>query len=206
MPSLKKFIHSKELSNPYVNRYHPGHTSTRTPNPAVSSSYYPTYPQPAAHFPTITKHLPKDPATFSRRPSPLRQFDSSAARSGQGVSHTGCGNPQPAPSPLPASALHGHEQPNGRQQPLQSYQAANTTGGDAAMGIRVPQVPQGRVDHAGSFVEDEMERETRPTQLEGRVYATDEQRMVIRYDAIVHEEWREREEEERAAAARAASA
>ena len=52
MPSFfKKLILGKELSNPYVNRYHPGHISTGAPNP-TSTTRYPTYPQPAEHFPS----------------------------------------------------------------------------------------------------------------------------------------------------------
>ncbi|KAF2631244.1 hypothetical protein BU25DRAFT_407767 [Macroventuria anomochaeta] len=254
MPSFfKKLIYGKKLSNPYVNPYHPGHTSIGSPN-SSSTSPYPTYPQPPEDFSDHSMHptsltlstrlqprsaIPlgsrdylgearllagRDPVTG--RPVPPQQFDSYAARSGQSISPTGHGNPQP-----PNAQLVGI--PDGRQQPLQSYQAASgasfnpypeagdptqwepkswhpgevngnpyVTGGDAAMGRPIPQTETGRVNHAGTFVK----KAGRKTNLEGRVYATDKQRVGTRYDIVVREERRKKENEQAAAAAAARAA
>lgn len=197
MPSFfKKLIYGKELSNPYLNRYHPGHTSTGAPLPSTSS--FPTYQQPAEHVQSYTtspdatsvtqptNHTPsplaialdprdylaearqlagRDPVTG--RPAPVQQFSTYAARSGQTISPTGRGNPQPAQRPLqnypaasePAFTPFPDAEPTARWSPKgwhtgELHANPYISGGAAAMGRRVPKTEKGRVNHAGIFVQD----------------------------------------------------
>lgn len=129
MPSfLKKLFLGKELSNPYVNQYHPGHRATPQPTQHVPNyaeqamNPNPTRLPPRSDSPTYLEEArrlaDRDPIT-GRALSP-QQFDSYAARSGQTISPTGHGNPQPRPAAHPIRT-------SGGENPY-------VTGGDAAVG------------------------------------------------------------------------
>ena len=169
MPSfLKKLIYGKELSNPYVNPYHPGHISTGPPHPALP------IPNPHAAHPTSS--------TLFTRPVSPTYLEEARRLAGR--------------DPVTGRRVPAHQHPSGaqtgshpeyanqqqqQQQPLQPYRSANEAfkpypeaqgtvqwepgrfytgevsanpyvkGGDAAMGRSVP---VDTVNHAAVFVRD----------------------------------------------------
>jgi hypothetical protein len=109
MPSfLKKLLLGKDLSNPYVNKYHPGHRATPQPTQHVPNHAaqvvepHPTSLNPSTQIPPrpvsptyleeARRLAGRDPVT-GRALSP-EQVDSYAARSEQ-TTHTGWGRQQP---------------------------------------------------------------------------------------------------------------
>ncbi|UPX19018.1 uncharacterized protein EKO05_0009295 [Ascochyta rabiei] len=139
MPSFfKKILYGKELSNPYVNPYHPGHTTL--PNTSHQPSY-PTYPQPAAHFPPP----PTPPTPPARAESPMYSDFLGEARLLAGR------------DPVTGRAMQTSGNATVNENGRESIDTTTTTepnpylhGGDAAMGRPVA---RGVVNHAEIFVQ-----------------------------------------------------
>ncbi|KAF9694330.1 hypothetical protein EKO04_007341 [Ascochyta lentis] len=143
MPSFfKKLLYGKELSNPYLNRYHPGHNTVPTSQQTQHQqqqpqTFYPTYPQPAAHFPTpLTRVEPRSltPPLYNDLLGEARLVAGRHPVTGR------VANPTEDTNTAANTTANTDTEPN-----------PYLHGGDAAMGRPVA---RGTVNHAGIFVQE----------------------------------------------------
>ena len=216
MPSfLKRLIYGKELSNPYVNPYHPSHKSKPSGSlPESSVTPYPTYPQPSEHFPSYPANQSVDfnihptSLTLSTRvhpPSDMRMESEESlaeARRLAGRDPT-TGRPVPPHQFISYGARSGksistvsHEnrQPEAQRVPSRLYTGRASknpyvNGGDAAMGRPVRMRESGRANHADIPLPE------RNNQSNGARERISEGTGRMAYDTLSPEERTRREEE-----------
>ncbi|KAF1927931.1 uncharacterized protein M421DRAFT_92779 [Didymella exigua CBS 183.55] len=187
MPSfLKKLLLGKDLSNPYINQYHPGHRATPQPIQHVANSAA----QAIKSHPTglnLSTRIPPCPVSRPVSPTYLEEARRIAGRdpiTGHALS------PEQYPAYDPASAQTASQSACGRQQPYTNEQMRYNpyvTSGHAAVGGDWSSVVQERAEQDRRTATTDVQRERHD------VAVAEERMRRAKEERVQADVWRERD-------------